>query len=71
MDWFKCIDKTGTKRIINTDAILSVTYLTSTNLTEITFIRSAFPPLFIKGDVLKDIERLLSAHDHYVSKIGE
>ena len=69
MDWFKVTDTNNIKRIINANTIMFISYLEDTDMTEITFARSAYSPLFVKGNVMRDIERLLSSHDHYVSTI--
>ena len=71
MDWFKFVNTTGEKVIVNANLIACVTYHKETNLTEIVLSRAAYPPLFMRGDTTKDIDRLLCCHDSFVSRIGE
>jgi len=69
MDWFQVTTANEEVHLINVSAILSVMYHEDTDLTEITFIRSAFSPIFVRGDIMLTIKRLLTSHDHYVSTI--
>ena len=69
MSWIKVSDKKE-KHIINTDAILGMTYKPDTNLTEIVFIRSAYPSIYAVGDITKEFTKTLAIHDK-VYTIGE
>lgn len=71
MNWFYLTTSDGEKVLVNADAIMSVKYLKDTDLTMIDYIRSAFPSLFIRGNIVPDIKRVLSAHDNWVTQIGE
>ena len=69
MDWFQIKTTQDEVLLINANEILSVTYHEDTDLTEIVFTRAAFPPVFVRGDIMPTIKRLLVSHDHYVSTI--
>jgi hypothetical protein len=49
---------------------MNVYYNAETDLTVINFIRSAYPSVYVRGNIMMDIKRLLTSHDNYVSKIG-
>ena len=73
MDWFLINNVRGVgnkKMLINAETITSVYYEENTNLTVINLTRSAYPSIFVEGNIMPDICRLLDAHDHYVSHIG-
>ena len=70
MDWFEITTADGEKCLINASAVMNIYYTTETDLTTINFIRSAYPSVYARGNLMTDIKRLLSAHDNYVSKIG-
>jgi len=71
MDWFIINEVKEGKTIINASSILKVHYNEETNLTIIDFNRGAYPSVYVRGNIMTDIRRLLSAHGHYVSQIGE
>lgn len=71
-DWFDVTPiKEQDRMLINANAIMSVEYNDEIDLTTINFIRAAYPSVCVRGDVMKDIRRLLSSHDNYVTRIGE
>lgn len=70
MDWFDVTTIDGERKLINANAIMSVTYYENTDLTVIDFTRAAYPGIAVKGDAMKDIRKQLVAHEHYVSKVG-
>lgn len=73
MDWFYVKNITGKEEqrtLINVNSIMSIRYSDETDLTIIDFIRSAYPSLYVRGDIVPDIKRLLSSHGDYVSQIG-
>ena len=70
MDWFIVKDSDDRKVMINAESIMTVSYAKDTNLTVINFTRTAYPPLYVRGDITPDIKRLLNAHEHYVSNVG-
>ena len=70
MDWFEVTNTDGEKILINASTIMSVRYNEKTNLTIIDFIRAAWASVYVNGDITLNVKRLLSSHDHYVSKIG-
>lgn len=72
MDWFEVTTyKDNIKTLINAESILKLSYSKDTDLTVIEYQRGAYPATYLKGNYMPDIKRLLSSHDHYVSKIGE
>lgn len=71
MNWFYLTNADGEKILVNAGAIMSVKYSKDTNLTIIDYIRSAYPSLFVRGNIIPDIKRVLSAHDNWVTQIGE
>jgi len=71
MNWFYLTTSDGERTLINADTIMNVKYLKDTDLTVIEYIRSAFPATFIRGNILLDIKRILTAHDNWVTQIGE
>lgn len=73
MDWFLINNVRGVenkKMLVNAETITSVYYEENTNLTVINLTRAAYPSIFVEGNIMQDICRLLDAHDHYVSRIG-
>lgn len=73
MEWIEVDTVTGeetNKTLINLEAVANIEYHEKTDLTIITYIRSAYPSTYIRGDITRDIKRLLSSHDNYVSRIG-
>ena len=68
-DWFKVTTTRGEKELINANAIMSVTYDKESDATIITFIRAGIGSTYVRGDITRDIERLLSSHNNYVSTI--
>ena len=74
MDWIylNCVTgKEERKTLVNFNAVQSVYYSKDSDLTVIDFIRSAYPPLYVRGNIMMDIRRLLSSHGAYVSTIGD
>ena len=74
MDWFILNTVKGNKKekvLLNASSILSVYYNDETNLTIIEVNRSAYPAIYVRGNIMPDIQRLLNSHDHFVSRIGE
>ena len=68
-DWFEVTTTDGEKELINANAIMSITYDKESDATIISFIRAGIGSTYIRGDITRDIKRLLSSHDHYVSVI--
>ena len=59
MAWVKIKTKDDIKHIINTDTIMNIEYHSDTDLTEIVFTRSAYPSIYVKGDITKEFSRAL------------
>ena len=70
MDWIVVKEYNSEKVLINVNAIMSISYHKETDLTMIEFIRTAYSPVYVKGDITTDIRRLLTSHGNYVTQIG-
>ena len=70
MDWIVVKEYNSEKVLINVNAIMSISYHKETDLTMIEFIRAAYSPVYVKGDITIDIRRLLTSHGNYVTQIG-
>jgi len=71
MEWFEITTASEEKMLINAEHILNVKYNKETNLTIIDFNRSAYPSVYVRGNIMLDIKRLMSSHNSYVTRIGE
>ena len=40
------------------------------NATIITFIRAAYEPLYVKGDIVKDIKQFIMSHGSNITTVG-
>lgn len=69
--WIDVISANDERHLINTDTIVDVQYFEDTNLSAITFVRSAFPSLYVRGNILIDIKKALLAEKRSVHRIGE
>lgn len=70
MDWFEVRTTDNKLHLVNTEAILDVSYNEEADLTTINFIRPTFAAMYINGNIYNDVKRLLNSHEHYVSRIG-
>ena len=68
MEWIELVNSNDDKVMINMDAVAEVVYNKDTNLTEI--INPLIETITVKGDCVIDIKRLLTSHDHYVSRLS-
>lgn len=68
MEWIEFVNSNDDKVMINMDSVAEVVYNKDTNLTEI--INPFMERITVKGDCVTDIKRLLTSHDHYVSRLS-
>ncbi len=67
MEWIEFVDSGDNKVMINMQSVKQVSYDKETNLTEIS---TGLSTMCVKGDRIVDIKRLLTSHDHYVSRLS-
>ena len=58
--WIIITDTEGTKHLINCFSIMDVSYHSKSNLTEIVFLRSAYPPVWCNGNCMEAIKKCVS-----------
>lgn len=68
MNWIEITDRKNNKHLINVQHIIDVVYLKDTDLTMIEFSRSAFPAIYINGNVVKDVKRAINGT---ITRVGE
>lgn len=58
--WITITDTQNIKHLINCFSVMDVSYHHDTDLTEIVFLRSAYPPVWVKGNCLESIKKCVS-----------
>ena len=72
MVWFEAENTEGNKHLINVNAVSDVIFHEGTDLTEIVFIRSAYPSVYLRGNKIKEIRKfILTSAENNVCRIGE
>lgn len=72
MVWFEVENSDGKKHLINLNAVIDIVYHNDTDLTEIVFVRSAYPAIYIRGNKIKEIRKfILTCAENNVCRIGE
>ena len=59
--WLELVDANNIKHLVNLNGIIDIQYLEETNLTMITFSRSAFPSIYIRGNVMTEIKKIMQS----------
>lgn len=68
MKWIQIRDNQRKLHAINLDNVIDIEYHEETNNTEITFLRSAITPVWITGNILPEIRKILLSD---IYRIGE
>lgn len=61
--WIKVTTTDNQNHLINVNEIMDLTYTKDTNLTIITYARSAYPSSYVRGNIIPEITKHLSAND--------
>lgn len=72
MIWLEIENERGNKHIININSVMDIVYHEESELTEVVFIRSSYPSVYIKGNKTKEVRKILSSHiANDVIRLGE
>jgi len=66
MNWMIITTTEGKRIIVNVKAVLSVTYLEDSDLTEIVLTRSNYAPLYVTGNIASKFQKALFANSEVV-----
>ena len=69
--WIKVTttEKEKAKHLINVDKIMDINYSEETDLSIITFDRSAYPSLYIRGNIMSELAKLIASEGGSVATI--
>jgi len=69
--WIKLTTTDGINHLANGNAIMDVTYNEETDLTVITFIRTAYSSLYVRGDITKKFILAVMSSKEQIHNLGD